>query len=143
MAEDLPDNIGSCLSLLCQQLWVVHHFLQEANYTHFQLWVQLKVLQIDTKRTTVSSHPIYCISIYQIYVEKQRSKKVKKLHLWMFGDPVAQNIQHSVGGSSSNDKLFVPVPLISRKTWEMGNQCFGTHIHTYKWISLVTFYFYW
>lgn len=43
--ETRPDNIRSCLSFLCQELWVMHHLLQEANYPHLQLCVQLKVLR--------------------------------------------------------------------------------------------------
>lgn len=45
ITENQPDNVGSCLSFLCQELWVMHHLLQEANYSHLQLCVQLKVLR--------------------------------------------------------------------------------------------------
>lgn len=38
------------------------------------------------------------------------------LHLWMFGHPVTQDVQDSVGGGSSDDKLFVSVPLVSGET---------------------------
>lgn len=46
ITENQPDNVGSCLSFLCKQLWVMHHLLQEADYSHLQLCVQLKVLRI-------------------------------------------------------------------------------------------------
>lgn len=34
----------------------------------------------------------------------------------MFGHPVTQDVQDSVGGGSSDDKLFVSVPLVSGET---------------------------
>lgn len=48
ITEKQPDDVGSCLSFLCQELWVMHHLLQEANYPHLQLSVQLKVLRTNT-----------------------------------------------------------------------------------------------
>lgn len=43
--KNQPDNVRSCLSFLCQELWVMHHLLQETNYSHLQLCVQLKILR--------------------------------------------------------------------------------------------------
>lgn len=51
ITETQPDDVGSCLSFLCQELWVMHHLLQEANYPHLQLCVQLKVLRTYTGTT--------------------------------------------------------------------------------------------
>lgn len=51
--ESQPDNVGSCLSFLCQELGVMHHLLQETNYPHLQLWVQLKVLRKSHNRSIV------------------------------------------------------------------------------------------
>lgn len=45
ITEVPPDNVGSCLSFLCQQLRVVHHLFQKANYSSLQLCVHLKVLR--------------------------------------------------------------------------------------------------
>lgn len=52
ITENQPDNVGSCLSFLCQELWVMHHLLQEANYSHLQLCVQLKVLRNNSRVIT-------------------------------------------------------------------------------------------
>lgn len=46
-----------------------------------------------------------------------RKRKKRGLHLRMFGDPVTQHIQDSVCGSSSDNKLFVPISLVCRETW--------------------------
>lgn len=40
-----------------------------------------------------------------------------ELYLRVFGDPVTQHIQDPVCGSSPDNKLFVPIPLVCRKTW--------------------------
>lgn len=52
ITEKQPDNVGSCFSFLCQELWVMHHLLQEANYPHLQLCVQLKVLRNNSRVIT-------------------------------------------------------------------------------------------
>lgn len=127
ITENQPDNVGSCLSFLCKQLWVMHHLLQEANYSHLQLCVQLKVLRIHKWTTTVSLLKCYelfcCCFFYPVRAQKDRTKQEKEkrkkrgLHLRMFGDPVTQHIQDSVCGSSSDNKLFVPISLVCRETW--------------------------
>lgn len=55
-----PDNVGSCLSFLCQQLRVVHHLFQKANYSNLQLCVHLKVLRNHRLVTEVEAdtHPV-------------------------------------------------------------------------------------
>lgn len=40
----LPDDVGRCLSLLCQQLWIMHDLFQEADHLAFELTVAFKVL---------------------------------------------------------------------------------------------------
>jgi hypothetical protein len=45
--ESLPDDVGCCLPLLGQELWVVHDLLQEADHLAFELIVGLKVLWED------------------------------------------------------------------------------------------------
>lgn len=115
-----PDNVGSCLPFLCQELWVMHHLLQEANYPHLQLCVQLKVLKTHTGTTTESLQRCCffpCKDTGEIETTKRR-KEEGELYLRVFGDPVTQHIQDPVRGGSSDNKLFVPIPLVCRETWK-------------------------
>lgn len=43
----LPDDVGRCLPLLCQKLWVTHDLLQEADHLAFEFTVTFKVLWED------------------------------------------------------------------------------------------------
>lgn len=43
----LPDDVGRCLPLLCQKLWVTHDLFQEADHLAFELTVSFKVLWED------------------------------------------------------------------------------------------------
>lgn len=47
---EVPDDVGCCFPLLCQQLWIMHHFLQEGDHLCLQLIVGLKVLERETKK---------------------------------------------------------------------------------------------
>lgn len=60
------------------------------------------------------------IVLLQKQKKKKKEKKGVKVHLWVFGHPVTQHIQDSICSSSANNKLFVSVPLICRKTWNPG-----------------------
>lgn len=40
----LPDDVGCCLSFLCQKLWIMHDLFQEADHLAFELTVGFKVL---------------------------------------------------------------------------------------------------
>lgn len=42
---NLPDDIGCCLPLLCQQFWVMDDFLQKADHFALQFIVCFKILQ--------------------------------------------------------------------------------------------------
>lgn len=83
MTENQPDNVGGCFSFLCKQLWVMHHLLQEANYSHFQLCVQLKVLRIHKRTTTVLlERCCCCVGDFSLFfcparAEKDRQKEEK------------------------------------------------------------------
>lgn len=117
-----PNNVGSCLSFLCQELWVMHHLLKEANYSHLQLCVQLKVLRNNSR---VITEVLFCFVLFfllqrQRKMERNKEKDEEKgeVYLRVFGDPVTQHIQDSVCGSSSDNKFFVPISLVCRKTWK-------------------------
>lgn len=54
----LPDDVGCCLSLLCQKFWVMHDLFQEADHLAFKLTVGFKVLWEDGQvaLATVNRH---------------------------------------------------------------------------------------
>lgn len=99
----------------------MHHLLQEANYPHLQLGVQLKVLRTNTG-TTAESLQKCCFSSAKAQKERKKERNERnerkrgELYLRVFGDPVTQHIQDSVRCGSSDNKLFVPIPLVCRKT---------------------------
>lgn len=81
ITENQPDNVGSCLSFLCKQLWVMHHLLQEANYSHLQLCVQLKVLRIHKWTTTVSlpkCYELFCCCFFILWGHRKTEPNKKK-----------------------------------------------------------------
>lgn len=69
-----PDDVGSCFSFLCQELWVMHHLLQEANNPHLQLCVQLKVLRTNTG--TATTVPLQKCCFTSTNAKKDRKKKL-------------------------------------------------------------------
>lgn len=52
-----PDDVCRRLSFLRQELWVVHHLLQEADDPELQLRVELKVLRGDSRAVTGARGP--------------------------------------------------------------------------------------
>lgn len=99
----------------------MHHLLKEANYSHLQLCVQLKVLRNNSR---VITEVLFCFFVF-FCKGRERWKETKKeieekgeVYLRVFGDPVTQHIQDSVCGSSSDNKFFVPISLVCRKTWK-------------------------
>lgn len=109
--SDQPDDVCRCLPLLRQELWVVHHLLQEADDPQLQLHVELKVLRGDSS-----------VNGGQERMGGPIGKKWDDAHLRVFGHPVTQHIQHPVGGRPPDHKLFVPVSLVSGETWSQGSQ---------------------
>lgn len=49
---------------------------------------------------------------------KQLFLELGPTHLRVLGDPVAEHIQHTVGGSSADHKLLVAISLVRGKPWQ-------------------------
>lgn len=73
VTESQPNNVGSCLSFLCQELRVMHHLLQETNYPHLQFRILLKVLRTHTGADEASS--LRC-RLLQRHMDKREERKV-------------------------------------------------------------------
>lgn len=49
----------------------MHHLLQEANYSHLQFYVQLKVLRKHTRKTTLLLHGSYYTALETEGIKKR------------------------------------------------------------------------
>ena len=100
-----PDDVGSGLPLLCEQLRVVHDLLQEADHPELQLRVHLKVLVEGpgggggrTKDTLLLEHDdIEALVPVNMCV-----------HVWgtwrMRGEPESQREREGRSGTTINDQ---------------------------------------
>lgn len=117
----------------------MHHLLQEADYPHLHLGVELKVLRTNTGTTSrvITEVCFFQLQIHKRHIETHKNSHRGKgaLYLRVFGDPVTQNIQDSVRGSSSDNKLFVPIPLVGWKTWNTVNIYSPREIKHYNYNS--------
>lgn len=87
----------------------MHHLFQEANYSNFQLCVHLKVLRNHRNRCRSKGLLFKGESTIPVFRWRLRG------YLRVFGHPVTQHVQDSVGGCSSDDKLFVSISLVCGK----------------------------
>lgn len=56
----LPDDVGRCLSLLRQKLWVMHDLFQETDDLAFELTVGFEVLWEDGQAALATVTKLSC-----------------------------------------------------------------------------------